>query len=218
MPINLPSYFESPDFRRSQDILSPVGEQLLTGDIPEFLSPISQAGSPEFEKMLALLTRDVKTGVTEDLARRGTRGARGADITGRAVGDVSTKLRYQDLLRSLKGREFLFGQGRGITEGVRGAGLTEGGQRNVFGLQSAQLQYQSDEDERRREQEEENAWMDLLSTGIGAAGNIAGMAFLGGFPLGSAAQAVTGGITSGGSLDLNRATGGFDDLLGGLNF
>jgi len=185
---NIPSFYTDPKFTGAQDTLAPLGENILKGDIPDYYSGIGKSNSEEFQNMLAMINRDVKTGVTESNARMGVRGGRGGEAVAKAVGDVGTKMRYSDYLRSLEGKEFLFGQGRGITEGVRNAGLSFGGQQNQFNLNTAQMEMQQEQYQQQLKQQEDNAWMEMLSAGIGAAGNIVGMGMLGGFSGGSASS------------------------------
>ena len=208
---NLPSFYTDQYYTGAQETLDPLGKNILAGEIPDYYSGIGKSNSEEFQNMLAMINRDVKTGVTESNARMGVRGGRGGEAVAKAVGDVGTKMRYSDYLRSLEGKEFLFGQGRGITEGVRSAGLSYGGQQNQFNLNTAQMEMQQEQYEDQMKQEEDKAWMEMLSAGIGAAGNIAGMAFMGGFPLGSAATSIgsAGGALSSGNQANNMSYLGF---------
>ena len=135
----LPEFQSDPIFTESQDVLFGLGKDILGGDFGAF-SSLAETGSPEFEAVLANTIRDIQTKATEQLAAQGrARGGALADVTSRAVADTTANLRFQDFLRSQEGLGFLFQQGRGITEGVRGAGLTNQSQINQFALGRSQL-------------------------------------------------------------------------------
>jgi len=224
MPLNLPDFYTDPSFKRTQDFLEPYGMDILKGDINEYYAPIGSSGGPEFEDMLSMVGRDVKQGVTEDQARRGGRSGAGTYAAAKTIGDVSTKLRWDDYMRSLGGKEFLMGQGKGITEGVATRGLSYGRDMNAFNMDTSRFEYGMQQDEQNRQDREDDAWMDLLSTSIGAVGNIAGLGmFTGGFDdmFGSAAKGTSkvGGGTFESLLEGGGNSGSnFDDLLGDLRF
>ena len=132
---DLPSYGVSPYYTRGQEALAPLGEGLLTGRVPSFLKPISEPGGAEFEDVLKLTTRDVTRGVREDLAKRGIkRGGIGTSAIAKSIADVTSRLRFDDLLRSIEGKKVLLGAGIDIAGGTRASGLEEAQMRNLFGL------------------------------------------------------------------------------------
>ena len=135
---NLPEYYEDPDYRKSQDFLSEYGQNIMEGDIPDYYSPIGESGGAEFENYLGLMRGDIQKSALESSAALGRGGGRATDIAAERVGELSTKARFADYERMLQGRQYLFGQGRGITEGVRGAGQAEGANRNTFALNRAE--------------------------------------------------------------------------------
>ncbi len=136
----LPEFFEDPEFKKTQEFLSDFGINILKGDIPEFFKPLGETGSKQFEDVLALTKRDIQESALETAAITGRgRGGSVPSSVARAVGDASTKARFLDFQRAMEGKGFLFQQGRGITEGVRGAGLASQGQRNQFALGTAGL-------------------------------------------------------------------------------
>lgn len=200
----LPEFYTDPKFAETQEFLAPYGMDILRGDIPDYWAPIGRWGGKELEDILALTQRDVTRGVTEDIARRKVRGARGAGIISRAMGDITKKLRWEDYSRGLKGREFLFGQGRGITEGVRAAGLEFGGQRNIFALKQAEL-------EQAEKARKSAMWSKILSSAIGAAGTVGGM-MIGG-PFGAAVGGRLGSAAGGG---LSETSGFFGPSKAGM--
>ena len=163
----IPGFFEDPNYRASQDFLAPYGRDILKGDIDPYYAPIGEHGGQELEDILGLLKRDVSRGVTEDMARRNVRSLRGTDVIARTMGDLSKKLRWDDYTRALKGRQYLFGQGRGITEGVRSAGLEYGRQKNVFNLKTYEM-------EQTEKAAKDKMWSDIISSSIGAIGTIYG--------------------------------------------
>lgn len=134
----IPTFEEDPDFRETQDFLKSLGIDILGGEIPEFFAPIGEAGGPELENLINLLSGDIQAAVESAGAATGRTGAV-PSIVGEKVGRLSTELRFEDFQRALKGKEFLFREGRGITEGVRAAGQTQQAQVNQFLLNAAGL-------------------------------------------------------------------------------
>ena len=189
--MNIPSYYKSPYYEDAQKTLMPYGQGLLQGNVPEFFAPIGEYGGPLLDEYTRRVERDVSRGVTEDLARRGIRGERGAGIIAGKVGDISSALSWQDYVRAMTGRENLMKTGLGVMGDVRSAGLNEASLRNEYGLNKARLELSDQQFQEQmawqKEQQEQAMWDSLLSSGIGAIGNVVGMGMLGGFGmLGSA--------------------------------
>ena len=195
--MNIPSYYSSKYYEDAQKNLMPYGQGLLQGNVPEYYKGIGEYGGPLLDEYTRRVERDVSRGVTEDLARRGIRGERGAGIIAGKVGDISSALNWQDYVRAMTGRENLMKTGLGVMGDVRSAGLSESSLRNEYGLNKARLEL-SDEQfqeqmawqkEQQEQQQEQAMWDSLLSGGIGAIGNVVGMGMLGGLGgiLGSAA-------------------------------
>lgn len=137
----LPEFFEDPLFGEQQDFLSGLGKDLLGGEFGAFKS-LAETGSPELEAVIANLNRDVTTQATEAAARSGrARGGQLPSTVSRNIADATAGLRFQDFLRAQEGKGFLFQQGRGITEGVRGAALDNQAQRNTFNLNTSRLDF-----------------------------------------------------------------------------
>lgn len=134
---DLPSYATSPYYTRGQEALAPLGEQILSGKPPEWLRPIGQPGGAEFEDVLKLTTRDITKAVREDVAKRGLRGGIGTSAIAKSVADVTSRLRFDDLIRSIEGKKTLLGAGIDIAGGTRAAGLSEAQMKNLFGLDLA---------------------------------------------------------------------------------
>lgn len=130
----IPDFQEDPDYRKSQDYLSELGIDILGGDIPDYYAGIGEAGGVEFENFLNLMTGDIKEAGLEAGAAIGRGGGGVTSTIAKNVGEFSTKARYADLLDSKEGKKWLFGQGRDITEGVRGAGQTQGNIANTYAL------------------------------------------------------------------------------------
>src|SRR3990167_3110987 len=112
-----PQYFEDPDYRKTQDYLKDLGINILDGDIPDYYAGIVQAGGKEFEDYLSMMSGDVQRNALETAAATGRGGGAASEIATKEVGRLSTETRYKDFMRALEGKEWLFGQGRGITEG-----------------------------------------------------------------------------------------------------
>ena len=185
----LPEFFEDPEFIKTQKFLSDFGINILKGNIPEFFKPLGETGSKEFEDVLSLTKRDIQESTLETAAITGRgRGGSVPSSVARAVGDASVKARFADFLRAMEGKGFLFQQGRGITEGVRGAGLSNQAQRNTFNLSTAGLDLKS----RGLLDEQDTAEKDLLGKIIGG-----GLGFLAGGPVGAAVGSAGEDIFSG---------------------
>ena len=193
--VDLPGWYEDEYYKPTQDYLFPYGKGLLEGDIPEYFRPIGERGGREFEDMLGMVKRDISRGIDEDLVRRNvSRGGVGTQVKGQAFADASTKARYDDFLRAMRGREMFLGTGLKTVSGVRGAGLQYQGQRNTFNINRAKLQMADEHFQKKmdyqKKQASDRAWGSMLSSGLGALGTVAGM-FLPGF--GAAAGATSGG-------------------------
>ncbi len=124
-------YMEDPDYTETQASLKKLGLGLLEGNVPDYYKSIGEAGGKEFEDMLGLTTRDIKTAVAESYAASGrARGGNLAAASAGAVADTALKARYEDYNRSLVGKESLLNKGISVTEGVRETAFGEQTQRN----------------------------------------------------------------------------------------
>jgi len=137
---DIPDFEEDPDYRKMQDYLKELGIDILGGDIPEYYSGIGEPGGDEFEQYLNLMTGDIKKSALETSAAIGRGGGRATEIASKNVGEFSTKARFADFMRALEGKKWLFGKGKDITEGVRGAGQTQQAQKNTYGLKKAGME------------------------------------------------------------------------------
>lgn len=191
--IQIPDFEEDKYFGQTQDILFPFGQNLLSGNIPEYYSPIGEIGGDIFENMLHSVETDVLTGANESLARMGVRGPRGADIAAKTLSSIIPKLRYEDLVRGLEGRQFLLGAGSDILSGVRSGSLDIMGMKNQYALQKAGL----DIKQSLGQAELENSGGDLLSSLISTGANIYKTNKIGDILRGSA-EGSSGGSSGGG--------------------
>ncbi len=124
-------YTEDPDYTETQAGLKKLGLGLLDGNVPDYYKSIGEAGGKEFEDMLGLTTRDIKTAVAESSAASGrARGGNLAAASAGAVADTALKARYEDYNRALSGKESLLNKGISVTEGVRDSAFGEQTQRN----------------------------------------------------------------------------------------
>jgi len=171
--VTIPSWEADPYYKQSQDVLFPFSSDLLKGITPEYYKSIGETGSPEFEKMLGLTNRDITRSVSESLAKRGLgRGGLGASITSKAVADTTTKLRWNDFLRAITGKEFLLTAGSNIMSGVRSGALSNQQMLNQFALRKTELELKKAEMEDVAESSENSMWESLLKAGIKAAASI----------------------------------------------
>jgi len=188
--VKIPDFYTDEYFEKSQKSLAPLGEGILRGNIPDYYKGIGESGSEEFERMLGLTKRDIATSVGEMGARRRMNKGAIAKSVADATATASIKGRYTDLMSSIEGKKFLFQQGRGITEGVRGAGLEYGGQRNQYGLSAAKLKLQQEEIEAQKKASKDAMWGKMIAAALGTAGTIGG-AMIGG-PFGAKAGGMIG--------------------------
>jgi hypothetical protein len=189
-----PAFVADPMYQKTQDYAYPYYTSLLEGT-NAYASPIGQPGSKELEDMIGLETRDITNATNENLVRRGmSRSGVAADVIGKNVGDVSTKLRWEDFNRAMTGRLNLLNVGSAGLSGVRNSALTNQSQTNSYALDA----YKYDTSRQDQQQQADDAmWAQILSSGIGAAGTIGGMMIggpAGAFAGGTAANAITGGL------------------------
>jgi hypothetical protein len=198
--LKVPEWWEDPNYRQTQDFLQPLGMDILGGKIPDYYKPIGEFGGDEFEKYLALTNRDISLGASEAMARSGrARGGALPAVTSQLIADNTTKARYADFERALKGRAGLFDAGVGITEGVRGAGLTNQAQKNTFNLESFDKAMQQAEYMDTYESEHAKNKGQMIGTILGG-----GVGFIAGGPAGALQGAGIGSSLMG---------GGTEDLL-----
>jgi len=139
---NLPDWQEDPDYRETQDFLKGTGMDMMGGTIPDYYKGIGSPGGQEFEDYLSLMSGDIQKSAMESSAALGRGGGRAMEVASKAVGDFTTKSRWADYNRALEGKQWMFGQGRGITEGVRGTAQTQQGQENQFALKRSGLDFE----------------------------------------------------------------------------
>src|SRR4030043_271703 len=164
--MELPSYYQDPYYKQSQEFLFPFYSSLLEGKPNEYYAPIGEYGGKALEDIIGLSTRDITKSASESLLRSGlSRSGIATDVISKAVGDVSTKLRWDDYNRALQGRLNLLGVGSTGMSGVRSAGLQSQGLQNQFNLSVAGLE----------SEQEASMWGNILSSVIGTAGGIYGM-------------------------------------------
>ncbi len=130
-----PDYYEDPYYTDTQKFLSGYGKDILGGTLPEFYKSLGSPGSKEFEDILRLSNRDIEQSAAEAAAKSGRgRGGFLPSLTAQTVADNTSKLRFSDYLNANEEKKFLMQEGRGITEGVRGAGFENQKFRNTFNL------------------------------------------------------------------------------------
>lgn len=196
MAINLPDFYTDPLFTKGQDKLYGYGSGILAGDVPDFYSVIGRSGSPEFEDMLRMTTRDIQRSALETSAKTGARGGATASVVSKAVADAGTKLRWADLLRSIEGKQFLLGSGLETVGNVTNRALTYGGNMNDFNINRAQLEMSDRTLEEQKKARKQAMWTSILSGTIGGLGTFGG-SYLGAG--GSLSKLLNLGSASGGS-------------------
>lgn len=160
-----------------QRMFKETGTDLFAGDmeaIPEYLKPVGEIGGKTFENYLGAVKGDISKSVGENLARRGVTGGGASEAIARAMGNLTPKLRYQDLLKGIQGRQWLFGQGSNLLSSVK---ASEEGQRreaDSFNLQRAQQEMQMEQLRYQMEQQQMQNTIDAAIAGGQAVGGIAG--------------------------------------------
>jgi hypothetical protein len=117
----------------------------------------------------------------------------------------------------------LMGMGSGIMENVGSNALTNQGQNNQFNQTNAEQSMSADEFNAQMKQQQDQMWAGMISSGIGALGNIAGMGMLGGFGGGGGAadggmSGASGGVNAGFMAQPQLNTMGPWSLSGGGSF
>ncbi len=182
--IKRPEFFTDPLYTSSQKQLSGMGTRLMEGDLPEWLQPITETGSQQFEDVLGLTKRDITQSTQEALAKGGrARGGQLGASTAKAIGDVSIKARFEDYLRAQRGKESMFGKGVDITTGVRGSGERYGAAKNRFnwqdyGAEVGERDFQL-EQERLKDEQLGSLLGTVASVGMGIATGGASLPFSG---------------------------------------
>lgn len=183
----IPTFEEDPDYRETQNYLKDLGIDILGGDIPDYYKGIGEAGGAEFENMLSLLKGDIQSATEASFAATGRSGGVVGSVVAEKTGRLATEARYNDFLRSLEGKGFLFQQGRGITEGVRAAGQAQQAQVNAFSLDRSGLDLNKRLGLDQQDAAEGEAFGKMLEMGLGAAAG-----YLTGGPVGAVVGAAGG--------------------------
>ena len=180
MPEFMPSFFEDKFVGKTKEALFETGGEFLRGEPSEFFKPIGEIGGQQLTDLIAMIGKDITSSVQGDVIQRGVgRGPAATELISGKMGDISTQLRWQDLLRGLEGRKFLLGEGRGMVTDVGQMGLEGQRQKNTFSMQIANLVRQDRSRKDEKKAQEAMFWSNLVSGGIGGIGNIMSMNMLG---------------------------------------
>ena len=206
---NAPSMYNDPNYAGSQSSLMPFASALMSGKgLPPAYADLGQSNSPQFQAMLKNATGNILGATQDQMAGQGI-GDSGvaASAAAGAVGNTTSQLTWQDFLNSQSNQMNMMQEGAGIMENVGSMGLTNQGQENQFNLSNASqsldasktnasnsLEAQKFNDQMQEQQNQ--MWGQMISAGIGALGNVAGMGMLGGFGGGGGAAAGAGGLPS----------------------
>lgn len=186
----LPSFYEDPYFQKTQGDLYKLGTDFVGGKIPDYYKSIGEVGGPEFQDVLRLNNADIQRNALETAAKTGSRGGAAQSSISKATADMTTKLRWADVLRAMQGRAGFLNTGVNALTGVRNAGLNFGGQKNQFNLNRYGLEMDQVKTQAAEDAQDDSMWSDILSGVLGTAGTI------GGFMLGGPAGAAAGGGAS----------------------
>jgi hypothetical protein len=212
--IPIPQFQTDPNFTNSQNSLSTLGQQVLSGNLPSFYSSLGKANSPQFQSMISNVTGQTQQAAQSQEAIAGTgRSGVGAATSALALNNVIPGLNYQDLQNAQSQQEGLLQFGGQVTQDVAGNSLNNQSQLNNFALSQFQDEYQQAAYNNQYNQNSANALGSTIGTVIGgglglATGGLSGLAI--GAGLGSS---IGGGGSTGGS----SSVGSLSSLLSGLN-
>ena len=118
---------EDPMYTKPQEQLYGLGTALTTGEnLPEWLRPLTEAGSDELENVISRASSDITKRSIEGAAIQGTRTGRNIPALNKSIADFSSNLRYQDLLHTQGNIRSLFGSGLDTLANVRNTALSLG--------------------------------------------------------------------------------------------
>lgn len=178
---NAPSFFSDPNYGVAQGSLVPFASSLMSGQgLPSAYSGLITPNSPEFQKMLASVTGQTLGASQAAMASQGLGGSGvAASAAAGAVGSETANLSYQDFMNSQANQLSLMGMGSNIMQNVGSMALTNQGQNNQFNLTNASSAMDASEFNANMKEQQNQMWGSMISSGIGALGNIAGMGMLG---------------------------------------
>src|SRR4030067_547436 len=177
--IELPPFQADPYYKNSQDVLFPLGKNVLEGNIPDYYAPIGEIGGGLFEDVLGRSVRDVTKSTMESAIARGAgRGGPLSSSIAKNAGDVSSNMRYNDFLRALGGRGKLLEFGGNTLSGVRSSALENQSQVNNYAMRKALDEdgIESDADAARASKAAANqsAQTDIWGSLLGSVGSMMG--------------------------------------------
>lgn len=139
--IKMAPFYTDEYYNPTQDELMGLGMNILDGDIPEYYAPIGAIGGPEFENVLGRTVADTTRMAEESAIKRGVgRGGPTGSSVAKAVGDVSSSMRWADYTKAVEGRGKLLNFGTDVLNGVRQAGLNYQSQKNNYQLNEANFE------------------------------------------------------------------------------
>lgn len=172
--IEAPKWQPDPYYGKSQDALYGTASGLLNGTPNSYYSPIGEWGGKALEDIIGLGSRDISNSVESSLASKGmARSGLSAEAIGSKVGDMSTKLRWEDYNRALTGRQNLLQFGLNSMSGVRSGALQNQDMMNQYDMNASKMDYQIGKDT-------QDNWAGIISSVIGAGASLYGMSQLGG--------------------------------------
>lgn len=170
----LPEFQTEADYTELQKYLKNYGMGLMEGNVPDYYKALGETNSPEFNAALNLMKGDVASSVESSAAATGRRGGVVSSVTAQKTGELTTKMRYADYLRSLQGKQYLMGAGIGLSESARSAAQAQQGQKNTFALNRSRLDMAFRQALDNQDEKSGEALGNLLSFGIDAIGGAGG--------------------------------------------
>ena len=211
-----PSYYNDPNVSASENSLMPFASSLMSGQgLPSAYSGLITPNSPEFQAMLSRTTGNVLGATQSAMASQGI-GNSGVALSAEAgaIGDVTSKLTWQDFLNSQANQMDLLKTGASIMGNVGNMALSNQGAVNQFNLDNAAADVGVQATNINNANQAQANWGSLMGSGLSSMSNMYGMRMLsnnGGFGTGGYGFSMMpgGGAISGG--------GGFIDN-GGYGF
>jgi hypothetical protein len=119
--------------------LGTYGQDILKGEIPEYYQGIGEAGGQGYLDYAKLMSGDIQKVAAEQDAATGRSLGINQALANQTIGQQSSATAFLDYLNAKEGKKWLFGQGRGITEGVRDTGQNQGFAQNQFNKDVSEL-------------------------------------------------------------------------------
>ena len=179
---NAPSYVTDPNYTQATNSLMPFASSLMSGQgLPPAYSDLTQTNSPAFEQMLSRTTGNILGATQDQMASQGI-GDSGvaASAAAGAVGNATSQLTWQDFLNSQSNQMQMMDLGVNTMGNIASMGLNNANNENQFNLTNAAEASGTQLTNIQLQNQQQQAWGQMLGSGVSALGNFAGMAAMAG--------------------------------------